>query len=131
TFTAADCMNGAPVHAGLLTHPAVHAHFYSNMAFRRTRWVQETFACTAFPAEVSDPIDVGGSAVYSAPWPFESISGFANGGEVDFLDTSGVTCANCHATMNHITPLLATYDEAGNYAGDFAVLLPTEGTPTV
>jgi hypothetical protein len=52
SFTAADCGNGAPATVGLLTHPGVHAHFFSNLGFRRARWVQETFACTKFPAEI-------------------------------------------------------------------------------
>ena len=43
----------SPASAGVLTDPAVMRQFYSNMAFRRVRWVQETFACTKFPAEVS------------------------------------------------------------------------------
>src|SRR5688572_18677216 len=46
-FTAVDCMDsGAPVKAGILTDPNVQQHFFSNMAFRRVRWVQETFDCT-------------------------------------------------------------------------------------
>src|SRR5262249_54933524 len=49
-FTPGNCTNGAPVTVGLLTHPGMLKHFTSNLAFRRTRWVQETFACTAFPA---------------------------------------------------------------------------------
>lgn len=128
-FVAGDCANNVPVHAGLLTHPGVHAHFRANMAFRRTRWVQETFACKAFPAEVGEPQDLGGAAVYTAPWPFESISGAANGGSIDFLDLSSVACANCHATMNHIAPLFANFDENGMWQEAISVTKPTEGTP--
>lgn len=52
TITPADCSNGAPVPAGVLTNPGMLQQFVSNMAFRRTRWVEEVFDCTAFPAEV-------------------------------------------------------------------------------
>jgi hypothetical protein len=129
-FAAAECDNGVPAHAGLLTHPGVNAHFASNMAFRRTRWVQETFACTAFPAEVTTPQDVGGASLYTAPWPFDSIAGYANGGEIDFLDVSAVTCANCHATMNHVAPLFGHFDDDGMWSDEIAVTNPTDGLPT-
>src|SRR5690242_8152293 len=41
TFTDADCAtaNGQPT-VGVLTDPGAMAQFYSNMAFRRTRWIQ-------------------------------------------------------------------------------------------
>src|SRR5689334_12232250 len=52
-FTPAECGNGGPV-AGVLTNPGVMKQYFSNFAFRRTRWVQETFDCIKFPAEVSD-----------------------------------------------------------------------------
>src|SRR5688500_16122243 len=42
TFTPADCQNGVAVHAGLISHPGTQRQFFSNMAFRRVRWVQET-----------------------------------------------------------------------------------------
>jgi len=131
SFAAADCANGVPAHAGLLTHPGVMRQFYSNMAFRRTRWVQEIFACTAFPAEIGEAQDLGGNAVYTAPWPFESISGADTGGRVDFHDLSAVACANCHATMNHIAPLFIDFDENGQYQGTPQVLVPIEGSPAV
>ena len=130
TFTAGDCNNNVPVHAGVLSHPGVNAHFTSNMAFRRVRWVQETFACTAFPAEIAvEPMDVGGNALYTAPWPFYSIAGTATGGSVDFLDTQAVACANCHATMNHVAPLFGHFDDAGMWSLDLAVTNPTDGQP--
>ncbi len=129
-FTPADCANGVAVHAGLLGHPGVMRHFFSNMAFRRVRWVQETFACTAFPAETTDePQDLGGNALYTAPWPFESIAGADNGGRIDFHDLSAVACANCHATMNHLAPLFIGFDAAGQETGAPAVPLPIEGSP--
>ncbi len=130
TFTAADCQNGVIIHAGILTNPGVQAHFYSNMAFRRVRWVQEAFACTAFPAELTEvPIDLGTAQAYTAPWPFESISGLTNGGTVDFHDTSAVVCANCHATMNHLAPLFAYFDEDGQLQTTIQVQTPNEGAP--
>jgi hypothetical protein len=129
TFAAGDCANGVATHAGLLSHPAAMRQFYGNMAFRRVRWVQETFACTAFPAESSDPQDLGGVALYTGTWPFESIAGLANGGRVDFLDLSAVACANCHSTMNHLAPLFANFDDDGVQQPQISVLLPTDGTP--
>lgn len=130
TFQPADCQNGVPTHAGLLTHPAVMQQFSSNLAFRRVRWVQEVFACTPFPAETGGNLDVGGAAPYTAPWDFESISGHDNGGRIDFHDTSSVICANCHATMNHLAPLFGRFDAMGQWQDDFVVTLPLDGTPT-
>lgn len=130
TFTAADCDNGVPMHAGLLTHPGIMQHYASNLAFRRVRFVQEVFACTPFPAETGGNLDVGGEAPYTAPWPFESISGEDNGGRIDFHDTSSVICANCHATMNHIAPLFGRFADDGSWQDDFVVTLPLDGTPT-
>ncbi len=129
-FTAVDCDNGVPVHAGLLTHPGMNAHFTSNMAFRRVRWVQETFACTAFPAEISaQPEALSDTALYTAPWEFTSISGIANGGDIDFLDYQSVVCANCHATMNHMAPLFGYFDDQGVLSDDIFVPKPVEGNP--
>ena len=129
-FTAVDCDNGVPVHSGLLTHPGMNAHFTSNMAFRRVRWVQETFACTAFPAEISaQPEALSDTALYTAPWEFTSISGIANGGDIDFLDYQSVVCANCHATMNHMAPLFGYFDDQGVLSDDIFVPKPVEGNP--
>lgn len=129
-FNAVDCDNGVAVHAGLLTHPGMQAHFTSNMAFRRTRWVQETFACTAFPTELAaEAVPLSDTALYTAPWEFASIAGTASGGDIDFLDYSSVVCANCHATMNHLAPLLGYFDENGQATEMIAVPKPTEGTP--
>ncbi len=131
-FAPVDCDNGVAVHAGLLTHPGMQRQYFSNMAFRRVRWVQETFACTAFPAEISDtPQNLGGAALYTGTWPFESIAGTDNGGRVDFHDLSAVACANCHVTMNHIAPLFINFDENGDLLAAPAVDLPTDGTPLV
>lgn len=130
-FTSGDCSNGVATAAGVLTNPGMNAHFYSNLAFRRVRWVQETFACTAFPTELGGtPTDVGAVEPYSSPWPFESIAGTANGGTINFLDTSAVVCAKCHSTMNHIAPLFANFDEAGQLKADIQVKTPNDGAPT-
>ena len=128
-FTATDCASGAPAHAGLLTHPAVMAQFFSNMAFRRVRWVQETFDCTAFPVEVGDPQDVGGAADYNGVWPFESVASLETGGTIDFQDAKSVVCANCHQTMNHLAPLFANFDADGNWQDAISVPLPVDGAP--
>lgn len=129
TFTPADCMNGGS-QAGLLSHPGMLEQFYSNFAFRRARWVQETFACTKFPAEASDtPIDVGGAALYTGLLPFENLASLTNGGRVDFQDVSAVVCANCHANLNPMSPLFAYYDDKGQNTTAMSVPTPLEGNP--
>jgi hypothetical protein len=112
-FTPADCMNNAPT-TGILTDPGLMAQFYSNMAFRRVRFVQETFVCNKFPAEYSTAPTPMGSSIYTSPWPFDSITGGATA-KIDFKDTSAVICANCHTTMNHVAPLFAHFDAKGDY----------------
>jgi hypothetical protein len=108
----------------------VMAQFNSNFAFRRTRWVQETFVCTAFPAETAAaPVDVGGGAPYTGVWPFASIAGKDNGGRVDFHDVQATICANCHTTINHIAPLFANYDANGMYQTTISVTTPLDGAP--
>ena len=61
--------------AGVLTDPGAMAQFYSNMAFRRVRWVQETFVCTKFPAEYSAKPVAMGNGQFTSPWAFTSITG--------------------------------------------------------
>lgn len=120
-FADGECQNGAPAQAGVLTNPGVHYQFYGNMAFRRVRWVQETFVCTKFPAEYSDkPISKNG-ADYVSPWPFESIAT----APIDFQDTKSVVCANCHTTINHIAPLFGYFDKNGQYQSALSVMTPT------
>jgi hypothetical protein len=129
TFTDAECTNGGPK-AGVLTNPGVMTQFFSNLAFRRTRWVQEVFDCTAFPAEVvSTPTNVGGNAPYTGPWPFDSIAGTDNGGRINFHDVSATICADCHVTINHIAPLFAMYDGTGTYQSTLSVPTPLDGAP--
>ncbi len=130
TFTSAECANGGPK-AGVLTDPGVMQQFYSNFAFRRTRWVQETFACTAFPAQISaTPTSAPGTNLpYTGMFPFDSIAGTDNGGRVNFHDTSAVVCANCHSNLNHIAPLFANYDMMGVYQTTISVTTPLTNTP--
>jgi hypothetical protein len=131
TFTSAECTNGGPK-AGILTNPGVNAHYFGNLAFRRARFVQETFVCTKFPAEIStSPTDVGGAAPYTGVWPFTSIATNQAGGtgRINFQDTSAVICANCHSTLNHLTPLFAYYDMNGAYQTNIAVPTPLDGAP--
>lgn len=130
-FVSANCTNGVPKAAGVLTDPGVQALFTSNLAFRRARWVQETFACGKFPAEFRDvPIAMPPKgALYTAPWPFESIAGAKNGGAVDFLASDTLVCANCHATLNHVAPLFARFDDKGQWQNTIQVSTPIMGLP--
>jgi len=129
-FTPAECANNGPK-AGVLTNPGVMSHYFGNFAFRRARWVQETFVCTKFPAEVVEGAgtNVGGASPYTGVWPWESIAGKDNGGRVDFHDTSAVICANCHSTLNHQAPLFAYYDQNGVYQTAIAVPTPLDNSP--
>ena len=119
-FADANCDNGVPATAGVLTNPGVMRQFYGNMAFRRVRWVQEVFVCTKFPAEYSEKPLKKGSADYVSPWPFESIAT----APIDFQDTSSVICANCHTTINHIAPLFANFDKQGMWKDGIQVETP-------
>lgn len=132
TFTPADCTNMAPVTAGVLTNPAILSQYDSNMAFRRVRFVQETFACSKFPAERTSDVKQMGAGVYNNPWPFESIIGkkTKTDARIDFQDTSAVICANCHGTMNHQAPLFANFNPMGVYNAQIQVKVPIPGTPT-
>ena len=128
TYTPGDCGNGAQ-QAGLLSHPGMMRQFFGNFAFRRVKWVQETFVCTKFPAETAaEPQDVGGAALYTGLFPFESVPSLATG-RINFQDVSAVVCANCHSTMNHIAPLFAYHDDNGQMQGAMSVPTPLEGAP--
>ncbi len=129
TFTPADCTNGAPT-AGLLTDPGIMAQYYANMAFRRVRFVQETFVCSKFPTEFGSTPTPMGAGAYTSPWDFNSIAG-GQTARINFQDTSAVICANCHTTMNHQAPLFAHFDDKGAYnATAFKVMTPSTGNPT-
>jgi hypothetical protein len=134
-FKAADCKNGAPA-VGVLTDPGVLTQFFGPMAFRRTRWVQETFLCSKFPAEAGGRSDTYPSGIYTSPWEMNSISGKKTDDKarVDFHETQkGELCANCHATLNHVAPLLAVFDGEGAFkgvqGGVFPVITPVPGSP--
>lgn len=130
-FTPAECTNGGPK-AGVLTNPGLMKQFFSNLAMRRGRFVQETFDCARFPIEhATTPIDVGGSAPYDGAWPFTSIASPQNGGgRVNFQDVSAAICANCHQTLNHLVPLFAYYDMNGAYQTTIQVPVPLPNNPT-
>jgi hypothetical protein len=128
-FTDAACAtaNGQTT-VGVLTDPGAMAQFYSNMAFRRARWIQESFVCTKYPAEYSSSPVAMGNGQFTSPWPFMSITGGA-AAPINFQDTSSVICANCHTTMNHFAPLFANFDAAGVYQTTIQVHTPTPMTP--
>ncbi len=127
--TPAECIGNGPK-AGVLGNPAVMKQFFGNFAFRRVKWVEETFDCTKFPVELAgEPTEIGAASPYTGTWPFSSIAGSENGGRVNFLDVSAVICANCHTTMNHIAPLFANYDIDGVYQPAIAVPTPLDGAP--
>ncbi len=129
TFTDASCNNNAPT-AGVLTDPGLMAQYYADMAFRRVRFIQETFVCSKFPAEFSSSPQILGAGAYTSPWPFTSITGGATA-KINFQDTSAVICANCHTTENHQAPLFSYFDMNGQYtAGKVQVQVPSPGTPT-
>ena len=128
TFTTADCAGAQPT-AGVLTDPGLMAQYYANLAFRRVRFVQETFVCNKFPTEFSGAPQAMGAGLYTSPWSFDSISGGPNA-TVNFQDTSSVVCANCHTTLNHIAPLFAHFDDKGVYDPiAFQTHTPVPGTP--
>jgi hypothetical protein len=127
-FVDASCSGSAPT-AGLLTDPGLMAQYYADMAFRRVRFVQETFVCSKFPAEFSAGPQLMGAGAYTSPWPFNSITGGTTA-KINFLDTSAVICANCHTTENHMAPLFGHFDMNGVYnASAFEVQVPSTGNP--
>jgi Protein of unknown function (DUF1585)/Protein of unknown function (DUF1588) len=127
-FTPATCSGTEPT-AGILTDPGLMSQYFSNMSFRRVRFVQETFVCQKFPAEYSPTPSPMGSSIYTSPWPFTSIAGGTTA-KINFQDTSAVICANCHTTENHMAPLFGHFDASGVYnATAFEVQTPV--TPPV
>jgi hypothetical protein len=131
TFTAANCAGNAPT-AGLLTDPGLMAQYAANMAFRRVRFIQETFVCSKFPTEFTQTPQQMGAGAYTSPWPFTSVTGGTGPNiRINFQDTSSVVCANCHTTMNHQAPLFAYFDDNGAYTpGQIQVKTPSQGNPT-
>jgi hypothetical protein len=139
-FTPADCPNGALPTAGVLTDAGLMFQYASALAFRRVRFVQETFACRKMPAEWSpNPVTLPGGGSYTSPWPFDTIGDSTkNTGRIAFQDTTAAICANCHTTMNHRAPLFAVFDDTGTYQPpvdlgggnfEFSVIVPVEGSP--
>jgi hypothetical protein len=129
TFTPADCAGPGPK-AGVLANQGVMKQQYSNFAFRRVKWVQETFDCTKFPIDQTGaPTDVGAAVPYTGNFPFSSFSGKDNGGRVDFHDVSGVLCGSCHNTINHRAPLFANFGIMGVYQTTISVKTPLPNEP--
>ena len=77
TFTPAACAAGAVAGptAGLLTDPGLLSQYFANMAFRRVRFIQETFACSKFPAEYGATPKPLGNGTFTGAFPYESITG--------------------------------------------------------
>lgn len=133
TFTAGSCNTNPTV--GVLTDPGIQAQYFANMAFRRVRFIQETFACQKFPAEFasSDKVVAMGNGTYTNPWDFNALMGKKNNpnARIDFQDTSAVICANCHNTLNRMAPLFVNYDQNGALQTTPQVEVPIPGTPKV
>jgi hypothetical protein len=132
-FTPASCAQGAmggPT-VGVLTDPGLLSQYYANMAFRRVRFIQETFACSKFPAEYSATPKPLGNGTFTGNFPFESITGKQTmpTAKIDFQDTSAVICANCHVNLNRVAPLFTNYDMAGFLQGGSQVDIPVPGNP--
>jgi len=130
-FTDAACAT-TPT-SGILTDPGILAQYYSNMAFRRARFLVETFSCNKLPVEVGpNPVPMG-NGTYMNPWPFNRVTGKQNTptARIDFQDTSSVICANCHATHSGIAPLFADYDMNGALQTTPQVEVPIPGNPKV
>jgi len=125
TFTEGDCASNAPVQAGVLTDPAVMKQFYGNMAFRRVRWIEETFYCQKMPAEINDPPTQIEGKDYTSPWDFGSVATEP----INFQDTQSVLCANCHTTLNHVAPLFANFDANGMWQDSIQVMTPIAPAP--
>jgi hypothetical protein len=98
------------------------------MAFRRVRWIQETFACQRFPAEIGGTPQNFTGGTYNSPWPFASITG-GTGSKIDFQSNNAIICANCHSTMNHLAPLFLNYSMTGALTAMSQVDVPIPTPP--
>jgi hypothetical protein len=139
-FTAAACpppanqIATAPT-VGILTDPGLQSQYFANMAFRRVRFIQETFVCSKFPAAYSATPTPMGSGTYTGQHPFTSITGKqtlptgVTTPRVDFQDTQAVICANCHNDLNHLAPMFINYDAAGALRDTPQVDVPIPGNP--
>lgn len=133
TFAAGNCPNNTAVISGVLSDEGVQQQFNSAMAFRRGRWVQETFMCGRFPSEQGGtPVKYPGGT-YNSPWPWNSISGKESlpNARVDFQAADVLICANCHSTLNHIAPLFGKFNAMGVYVPGtmYQVTTPIPGEP--
>ncbi len=158
TFTDGNCTNtkGMIPTTGIMTDPGIMSFNYGNLGFKRNRFFHETFLCrnandtrggepdptkkngeTACKADATQN-DMELSPDYTNAWPLSSVADKCNGGGISFHTwTASVTCANCHATWNHRAPLLAVFDDKGQYVAPtgsgptktFAVHIPVTGNP--
>ncbi len=124
----------------MLSDPGLRSASYANLAFWRVRFFTEAFNCQDQPIEYADEesyVDLDGKT-YTGPWTRESVGAPENcgtdggcaeseQGRINFLDYSGVVCANCHGSSNHRAPLFAKFDENGQYQADIAVGVPIDG----
>jgi hypothetical protein len=140
TFADGNCpapanqIANAPT-VGVLTDPGLQSQYFANMAFRRVRFVQETFICSKFPAAYSaTPVPMG-NGTYTGQHPFTSITGKqtlpagVTAARIDFHDTQAVICANCHNDLNHLAPMFINYDAAGALRDTPQVEVPIPGSP--
>jgi len=132
-FTGASCPQGpgGGTTVGVLTNPGLQAQYFANMAFRRARFVQETFACSKFPSEYTKTPTPMGNSTYTNPRAFDDITGKKNtpAARIDFQDTSAVICGNCHGTLNVQATLFLNYDDKGLFQATPQVELPIANTP--
>jgi hypothetical protein len=128
SFAPGNCAGTGPT-AGLLTDAGLMSQYFANMAFRRVRFVQETFVCSKYPTEFGSAPKPMGSGAYTSPWDFNSITGGTTA-RINFQDTSAVICANCHTTMNHQAPLFAHFDANVAFNAAIQVKTPSAGNPT-
>jgi hypothetical protein len=132
-FTAANCGNGVTP-TGILTDPGAMKLFFSNLAFRRVRWIQEVFACTAFPAEIAATAQTIPNATlpYTGTYPYATAVATIppeGTGRIGFKVNDAQTCANCHSNINHIAPLFSHFDLNGMYQPVISVPTPLAGNP--
>lgn len=129
TFTPADCAGPGPK-VGILTDKGMNRHYYGNFAFRRVKWVQETFDCVKFPINLDGPVVAdGGITPYTGDFPANSVAGTANGGRVNFTEKVAVRCEHCHKNLNRLAPLFANFDAMGVYQNQISVRTPLPMEP--
>jgi hypothetical protein len=128
-FANGDCVGPGPK-VGVLSDKGVMKQYYSNFAFRRVKWVEETFDCAKFPIDLTGaPLADGGVTPYVGDFPVDSIANPTNGGRVNFTEKVAVRCEHCHKNLNRIAPLFANYDVNGVYQNAIAVKTPLTGEP--